>query len=80
MGDAVCSFNPIYGQGMTVAALQALALRHHLHAGTARPSRRIIRAIAGRSTRRGSWRSAPTSLRLGSRAFGLRDDGSSADT
>jgi 2-polyprenyl-6-methoxyphenol hydroxylase-like FAD-dependent oxidoreductase len=44
-GDAVCSFNPIYGQGMTVAALEALALRSFLEQGQVPSARTWFRAI-----------------------------------
>ena len=43
MGDALSNFNPIYGQGMSVAALESMELRAVLKEGTENMARRFFR-------------------------------------
>jgi 2-polyprenyl-6-methoxyphenol hydroxylase-like FAD-dependent oxidoreductase len=46
MGDAICSFNPVYMQGMTMAARQAVVLRNCLADRDGDLSRRFFKATA----------------------------------
>ncbi|WP_203897620.1 FAD-dependent oxidoreductase [Virgisporangium aliadipatigenens] len=45
-GDALCGFNPTYGQGMSVAAMEAKLLRELVPAGTAGLPARFYRGAA----------------------------------
>lgn len=45
MGDAVCAFNPIYGQGISTRALEALALRQVLRSTADVTSERFARQV-----------------------------------
>jgi hypothetical protein len=47
MGDAVCSFNPVYAQGMTVAGMESLTLRKHLQNPAALNAIEFFSEIAG---------------------------------
>jgi 2-polyprenyl-6-methoxyphenol hydroxylase-like FAD-dependent oxidoreductase len=55
LGDAACAFNPIYGQGMSVAAQTAVALDRELRAADDldRLTRRFQRTVAARAA--GAW-------------------------
>jgi len=46
LGDAVSSFNPAYGQGMSVAALEAVELDKALRGGSTNLARRFFAQIA----------------------------------
>ncbi|WAC93617.1 FAD-dependent oxidoreductase [Mycobacterium sp. Aquia_213] len=46
IGDALCSLDPTYGQGMTIAALEALILRDCLSAGRTGLAQRYFRATS----------------------------------
>jgi len=46
MGDAACIFNPVYAQGMTVAAMEAMILREHVTRGLPVQPRKFLRDIS----------------------------------
>ncbi|MEC3955964.1 FAD-dependent oxidoreductase [Nocardia sp. CDC153] len=73
LGDAQCAFNPLYAQGMTVAALQAAALRECLRTGlpfAELPARFYAAASAATAT---AWQLAAASDLRHRAVVGRRD-------
>jgi len=46
IGDALSSFNPVYGQGMSAAALESMELRAVLREGTENLARRFFQRVS----------------------------------
>jgi hypothetical protein len=71
-GDAVCNFNPVYGQGMSVAAMNALGVRDELRHGGEPDPYRYFTAVA--RTLEAPWRLAVgPDLALGATGTALAD-------
>ncbi|MFJ7071690.1 FAD-dependent oxidoreductase [Streptomyces sp. NPDC098781] len=78
VGDALCTFNPIYGQGMAVAAMNAVALRDALVDTRRTPTtRRVQRALLAAS--RQAWDISAGADRKMPGAIGNAVDGGPAD-
>ncbi len=77
-GDALCTFNPIYGQGMAVAAMSAVALRDTLADRRRTPTtRRVQQALLAAS--RLAWDISAGADRKMPGAVGTAVDGGLAD-
>ncbi|WP_437050447.1 FAD-dependent oxidoreductase [Streptomyces sp. enrichment culture] len=77
-GDALCTFDPIYGQGMAVAAMSAVALRDALADPRRTPTtRRVQRALLAAS--RQAWDISAGADRKMPGAVGTALDGGPAD-
>jgi 2-polyprenyl-6-methoxyphenol hydroxylase-like FAD-dependent oxidoreductase len=68
IGDALCTFDPTYGQGMTIAALEALTLRDCLCSGDSQLAQRFF----GATTRYigSTWAGNQARERIASRSHG----------
>jgi 2-polyprenyl-6-methoxyphenol hydroxylase-like FAD-dependent oxidoreductase len=51
IGDAICSFNPVYGQGMSASALESVALGEALAAGARNGDRGLARRFFRRASK-----------------------------